>query len=95
MEAPSHTTVDFPVSAVRAVEGPFQFKPQASIVAELSCKTGADVVPRIVIGLIVSNPFQSIYRSQIKGPVAGKLMEDVGLEVPRLMGIDIFAQAKA
>lgn len=95
MEAPGHAGVEFPFIVVRAVEVPFEFEPQAAVIAEFGRNAGADVVPRIVIRLIVANPFQAIYRGQIKGPVAGKFMEDVGLEVPRLIGIEVFAQAEA
>lgn len=95
MEAPGHTAIDFPVSAVGTVEGPFQFKPQTPVVAELSRDACADIVPGVMIRLIVANPFQAIYRGQIKSPVAGKFMKDVGFKIPRCIGVDVFAQAEA
>lgn len=95
MEAPGHAAIEFPLVVVGAVEGPFKFKPQTAVMAEFGRKACTDIVPGVVVGLIVANPFRAVQRSQVKGPVAGKFMEDVGFEVPRLIGIDIFAQAEA
>ena len=82
MEAPGHAGIEFPFIVVGAVEIPFKFEPQAAVVAEFGRNAGADVVPRIVIGLIEAQAFQAVNRGQVKGAVSGKFMEDVGLEVP-------------
>ena len=95
MEAPSHAGVEFPIAAIRTVEGSFEFKPQASVVTQFGRDAGTYVVPCIVVGLIEVQAFRSIHRGQIKGPISGKFMEDVGLEVPRRLGIDVTAQAEA
>ena len=95
MEAPSHAGVEFPVSAVRAIEGPFKFKPQAPIVTEFSREASTNIVPGVVIRLIIMDSFQSIQRGQIKGAVAGKFVEDVGFDIPRLLWIDVFPEAES
>ena len=95
MEAPGHAAIEFPLVVVGAVEGPFKFKPQTAVMAEFGRDAGADIVPSVVVGLIVANPFRAIQRSQIKGPVASKFMEDVSLEVPGFISIEVFAQAEA
>ena len=95
MEAPGHAAVEFPIFAVRPVEGPFKFEPKASIVTEIGCKSGPNIVPGIVIRFVIAQAFRAIQRSQVKGPVAGKFMEDISFEVPGFVGIEVFAQAEA
>lgn len=95
MEAPGHAGVEFPFIVVGAVEIPFEFEPQAAVVAEFGRNAGADVVPRIVIGLIEAQAFQAVNRGQVEGAVSGKFMEDVGLEVPSLVGVDVTAEAES
>ena len=94
MEAPGHAAVEFPIFAVRPVEGPFKFEPK-SIVTEIGCKSGPNIVPGIVIRFVIAQAFRAIQRSQVKGPVAGKFMEDISFEVPGFVGIEVFAQAEA
>lgn len=95
MEAPGHAGVEFPFIVVGAVEVPFEFEPQAAVVAEFGRNAGADVVPRIVMGLIEAQAFQAVHRGQVEGAVPGKFMEDVGLEVPSLVGVDVTAEAES
>ena len=95
MEAPSHAGVEFPIAAIGAVKGSFEFKPQAPVVTQFGRDAGTYVVPCIVVGLIEAQAFQSIHGTQVKGPVSGKFMKDVGFEVPRCMGVKVFSEAEA
>ena len=95
MEAPGHAGVEFPFIVVGTVEVPFEFEPQAAVVAEFGRNAGADVVPRIVIGLIEAQAFQAVNGGQVEGPVSGKFMENVSLEIPSLVGVDVTAEAEA
>lgn len=95
METPSHAGVEFPVAAIGAVKGSFEFKPQASVVTQLSRDAGTYVVPCIMVALIEVQVFQTVEGNQVEGAVSGKFMEDVGFEVPRCMGVKVFSEAEA
>ena len=94
MEAPGHAGIEFPIFTVRTVEGPFKFKPQAPIVTEFGCDAGTYIVPCVVIGLVIMDPYQAIDRGQVKGAVTGKFVEDVGFDVPGFLCIDVFPEAE-
>lgn len=46
-ETPSHADVEFPIATIRTVEGSFEFKPQTSIVTQLSRDAGTCVIPSL------------------------------------------------
>ena len=71
-ETPSHACVEFPISAIRAVESSFEFEPQAAVVAELSRDAGTYVVPCIMVALIKVQVFQTVEENQVEGAVSGK-----------------------
>ena len=95
MEAPGHAGIEFPFIVVGAVEVSFKFKPQAAVVAEFGRNAGADIVPRIVVDLIEAQAFQAVNRCQVIGAIPGKFMENIGLEVPSLVSVDVTAEAEA
>ena len=95
MEAPGHAGVEFPFIVIGTVEIPFKFEPQAAVVAEFGRNAGADVVPRIVVGLIEAQAFQASTEVRLKVRFPANSWRMSALKYQALVGVDVTTEAES